>query len=89
MRQHGSKYFAHRLPSTLGIGSVGQHSTFSDHGHVAYQIKENHECINMVGNILPEDPLRPWEWGQVKIQLLQNMVILHVKLKRIKNAATW
>ena len=29
------------LPMTLG---VGQNSTFSEHGHVAYQIKWNQEC---------------------------------------------
>ena len=30
-------------PHTLGIGSIGQKSTFSEVGHVACQIKENHE----------------------------------------------
>ena len=36
MRKHGSKYFARRpLPHTLGMGSTGQKSTFSEHGHVA------------------------------------------------------
>ena len=30
----------------------GQNSTFSKHGHVAYQIKSNRECSNMVANIL-------------------------------------
>ena len=30
-------------PLTLGLGSIGQNSTFSEHGHVAYQIKSNHE----------------------------------------------
>ena len=25
-----------------GMGSKGQHSTFSEHGHVAHQIKVNH-----------------------------------------------
>ena len=25
------------------MGSKGQNSTLSEHGHVAYQIKENHE----------------------------------------------
>ena len=25
------------------------------HGHVAYQIKENHKCSNMVANVLPAD----------------------------------
>ena len=29
-------------------------------------------------------------WGQkLKIQLLQNIVMLHIKLKGITNAATW
>ena len=29
-------------------------------------------------------------WGQkVKIELFQNMVMLHMKLKGITNAATW
>ena len=30
-------------PPPLGRGSVGQNLTFLKHGHVAYQIKENHE----------------------------------------------
>ena len=44
-------------PSTLGMASIGQNSTFclSEHGHVAYQVYENHECSNMVPNILPAD----------------------------------
>ena len=41
------------------MGSKGQNSTFSEHGHVAYQIEENHECSNMVANILPADPPPP------------------------------
>ena len=44
-------------PPDLGMGSKVQNSTFSEHGHVAYQIKENHECSNMVPNILLEDTL--------------------------------
>ena len=43
MQQHGSKYFACR-PLTLRMGSVGPNLTFSEHGHVAYQIKENQEA---------------------------------------------
>ena len=27
----------------MGMGSIGQKSTFSEHGHVAYQIIGNHE----------------------------------------------
>ena len=59
MQQHGSKYFARRPPppSILGIGSVGQNSTFSEQCNVAYQIKENQECSKLVANILPVDPL--------------------------------
>ena len=61
MQRHGSKYFARRAPPppTLGIGSVGRNSLFSEHGHVAYQIKENKECSNMVANILHADRLPP------------------------------
>ena len=51
-------------PPTLGIGSVGQNSTFSEHDHVAYQNKKNQECSIMVANMLPTNPLppphRPW-----------------------------
>ena len=58
--------------------------TFAEHDHVAYQIKGNHECSNMVANILPAAPLSP---QKVKIQLFQNMVMLHIK--GIASAATW
>ena len=70
MQQHGSKYCAHRplppplTPLTLGLGSKGQNSTFSEHGHVAYKIKWNQECSKMVANILPTDPPLPWGCGQ-------------------------
>ena len=36
--------------------SKGQNSTFSEHGHVAYQIKGSHECSSLVANILHADP---------------------------------
>ena len=36
-----------------GMGSKGQNS---EHGHVAYQIKGNHEFSNMVASILPAYP---------------------------------
>ena len=35
----------------------GQKSTFSEYGHVEYQIKGNDACINMIANILLIDPL--------------------------------
>ena len=38
-----------------GNRSIGQSSAFTEYGHGAYQIKENHECSNMVANILLAD----------------------------------
>ena len=32
---------------------------FSENGHAAYQIKENHECSRKVANTLPADSLDP------------------------------
>ena len=91
MQKHGSKYFARR--STPTLGSKGQNSTFSEHGRVAYQIKGNHECSNIVANILPADtnpPPRPWGCGQkVKFQLFQNIAMLHIKLNGITIAEIW
>ena len=52
MQQHVSKYLQADPPQTLGMESVGQNSICSDYGHVAYQIKRNHECSNMVANVL-------------------------------------
>ena len=68
MQKNGSKYFAPRPPAipyphplTHGLWSKGQKSFFSEHGHVAYKIKQNHLCSKMVENILPRDsaPLGP------------------------------
>ena len=39
------------------MGSMDQNKTFSEHGHVAYQINGITKCSNMVANILPADPL--------------------------------
>ena len=33
----------------------GQNSTFSEHGHVAYQIKGHDACSIMIANIFPVD----------------------------------
>ena len=35
-----------------------------EHGHVVYQIKGNQECSNIVANILPASPPRPWIWNK-------------------------
>ena len=75
----------------LGGGSKNQYSNFSEHGHVAYQIKWNHKCNNMVLNTLSTytPPPQHWGWGQkVKLKFFQNIVLLLIK-KAITNAATW
>ena len=95
MQQHNCMVanilFAHPLDSECvcvcggGGGQSVKIHFFSEHGHVAYQIKGNDACSNMVANILTADPSPPPDpWGLVKIQLFQNMVILY-----IKHAATW
>ena len=48
MQNYGSKYFAHwplySPTPILRLGLIGdQNSTFSEHAHVAYQIKGNQE----------------------------------------------
>ena len=55
--QHGSKYYACRPPPHPR--SKGLNSTFLEHGHIAHQVKGNHECSNVVANILPAAPPSP------------------------------
>ena len=80
----------HAYPSPIALGD-GSKLTFSEHGHVAYQIKGNHNCNNLVANHKPSGPTPPPPpdpGGQkVKIQLLQNMVMLHNKLKGMEHRA--
>ena len=64
------------------MGSNGQNATISEHGHVTY-----HKCSNIVANIMPADPPSPRQ--KIKIQLFQNNIMLHIKLKGNTNAATW
>ena len=69
-------------PPTLGMELIFQNSTFSEHGRVAYQINGNHETQQHVSKCLvPRPPPHyPRGWGQkVKVQLFQNMVMLHIK----------
>ena len=76
-------------PLTQGLGSKGQNSTFSEHGHFAYQIKGNHEMQQHSSKYFARRPLPssrhdPRRWGQkVKVQLFQNMAMLHIKFKGI------
>ena len=43
MQQHCSKFYARRPPPPPPPPDPGDSSTFSEHGHVAYQIKGNHK----------------------------------------------
>ena len=71
----------HKHTPTLGMGSVGQNSAVSEHGHVAYQITENQECSNMVADILHTDPPSTLGMGSVgHNSTFQNMVMLYIKL---------
>ena len=63
------------------MGSKCQNLIFSEHGHVAYQI-DSRPVPDPLGG------LKGWE-QKVKIQSFQNMVMLHIKLNRITDAATW
>ena len=60
MRKMVEIFYPHTPPpqthTTLGMGSKGQNSTFAEYGHVAYQIKWNQICSNLVANILLADP---------------------------------
>ena len=77
-------------PDPRGMGSIGQKSTFSEHGDVAYQNKRNHEFSNKIAIFLHAYPPPPMTIGDgVKIQLFQNMIMLHIKLKGTTNAALW
>ena len=46
-----SQIFCLQTAATPGLGSKGQNSAISKHGHVAFQIKGNHECSDIVANI--------------------------------------
>ena len=59
MQQHGSNNFTRRPLRDPAVGVKRSNSTFSEHGHAAYHIKENHECSKMIANIFPTDPLPP------------------------------
>ena len=85
MQQHGSKYFARGLPLPLGPFGDGvkrSNSTFSEHVHVAYQIKGNLECRTWSQIFFPASPLTLGDQNSH----FQNNFMLHIKLKGIRNA---
>ena len=85
MQQHGSRNLPADPPSLDPACQKVNIQTFSENTLATYQIKWKNECSNIVANILLAD--KPG--CGIKIQLFQNMVMLHVKLKGIMNTASW
>ena len=52
------------LPDPWDWISIGQNSTFSEHGNVPYQIKENHKGSYIFANALPQTSPDPGDGGQ-------------------------
>ena len=71
------------LAALLRVESKGQNPFFSEHGDVAYQIKGNVACNNIVANIFTHSThpshtiLGVGSKGQTSH--FQNMVMLHIK----------
>ena len=94
MQQHGSKYLPVASPPPPSPDPEdrvkGRILTFSEHGHVAYQIKGNQVCSTMVANILPAVPdLALGVGSKGQNSTCSHIVMLHIKLKGITKAATW
>ena len=59
---------------------------FSEYGHVAYPIKANEACTNMLVNICPNTHSRPLGLGQtVKYFAVIKVVMLHINLMGMKH----
>ena len=65
----------------------GQTSTFSEYGHVAYQIKGNDACSNMVANSVPVHIFSIPEVGSKVKTLFLRVAVIHIKLKGMKHIA--
>ena len=77
----GNRECSNMVGKDLGGGVKMSKFNFSEHGHVAYQI-DPRPVPDPLGGI------KGWD-QKVKIQFFQNMVMLHIKLKGITDAATW
>ena len=63
--------------------SIGQKSSFTEHGHVAYQIKES-RMQQLAAHILPADPTKPPspDTGDgVKIQLFSEHILVAYQIE--------
>ena len=76
MQQHGSQNLPQN-PPVSGDWVCRSNSTSTEDGHIAYKIKENHKCSNMVVNILPAVTTTRGMGSLRQIQLFQNMVMLN------------
>ena len=59
---------------------------FSEHGHVAYQIKRNHEMQQYVSKYFARRSTQPWELGRQV--LFQSKLMLRFKLKGIAKCSS-
>ena len=84
MQQNGRKCLPTDTPSRPWSWVNMSKVYFSEHCHVAYQIKQTYK--NLLQTPSPPDPGVLVKRSNFHSQ---NMVMLHTRLKRIRNAATW
>ena len=92
MQQHGSNILSAN-PMTLPpltLGSKGQNSIFTEHYHIKLNRFTNAETWHQIlCSHTFSHPHWTLGWGEkVKIQVFENMVMLHIELKGIAKAAT-
>ena len=75
-------------PLTLGLGSKGQISTFSKHGHVANQIKGNHEMQQHGSKYFARRSPRP-KVNRSKVNVFRTWLDCISHKMESRNAATW
>ena len=93
MKQHGSKYFAHRPlldPSTLMFGSIGQNTYFQNMSCYISTLRESRMQHHGSKNFAHRPPYphapstHPGDGvNRSKFIFFQDMVMLHIKLKGI------
>ena len=85
---HPAKFPPH--PDHLGCVVKMTKSTFSERGHVAYQIKANDACSNMVANTCPQTPPPPTNPGSKgRNSTFSEHGHVAYQLNGITNAVTW
>ena len=77
----GNRECSNMVAKDLGGGFKMSNFFFLEHGHVANQI-DPRPVLDPLGG------LKGWD-QKVKVQFFQIMIMLHIKLKGITDAATW